>query len=34
MFRASRIETLTNHALIELWLQLDTRIFRLIHIPF
>ncbi len=33
MFRASRIETLTNHELIELWLQLDTRIFRLIHIP-
>ena len=33
MFRASRIETMTNHELIELWLQLDTRIFRLIHIP-
>ena len=33
MFRASRIETLTSHELIELWLQLDTRIFRLIHIP-
>ena len=33
MFRASRIETLTNHELIELWLQLDTRIFSLIHIP-
>jgi hypothetical protein len=33
MFRARRIKTLTNHELIELWLQLDTRIFRLIHIP-
>jgi pyruvate,water dikinase len=33
MFRSRRIESLTNHELIELWLQLDTRVFRLIHIP-
>jgi pyruvate,water dikinase len=33
MFRSRRIESLTNHELIELWLQLDTRIFRIIHIP-
>ena len=33
MFRSHRGNSMTNHELIELWLQLDTRIFRLIHIP-
>jgi pyruvate,water dikinase len=31
-FRSQRLEALSNHGLIDLWLHVDTRIFRLIHI--
>lgn len=31
-FRSNRLDSLSNHELVDLWLQVDTRIFRLIHI--